>query len=141
MLTVREVSDEFEVETMVYASDFLEAEINAQIPRVKSFVDSLDAELHLLHINTPAYFEQTDDTLERMERVADEYDLEESMLYIYNDFNIEEGIINYSNLVDADLIVLVTHGFKGLKRLMSDNVTESVVNHSTIPVLSLHIKL
>jgi len=140
VLTVREASEEFEVETMVYASDFLETEINAQIPRVKSFVESLDAELHLLHINTPAYFEQTDDTLERMERVADEYELEESMLYIYNDFNIEEGIINYSNLVDADLIVLVTHGFKGIKRLMSDNVTESVVNHSNIPVLSLHIK-
>ena len=125
---------------MVYASDFLEDEINQQIPRVKSFVDSLNAELHLLHVNTPAYFEQTDDTLERMEKVAEEYEVGEAMLYIYNDFNIEEGIMNYSNLVGADLIVLVTHGFKGLKRIMSDNVTESVVNHAKIPVLSLHIK-
>jgi nucleotide-binding universal stress UspA family protein len=140
VLTVREVPEEFEVKTMVYASDFLEEEINRQIPRVKNFVDSLNAELHLLHVNTPAYFEQTDDTLERMENVAEEYEVGESMLYIYNDFNIEEGILNYSNLVGADLIVLVTHGFKGLKRLMSDNVTESVVNHAKLPVLSLHIK-
>jgi nucleotide-binding universal stress UspA family protein len=140
VLTVRDADKDFTMDTIVYASDFLEEEINAQLPRVKKLVDSVGAELHLLHVNTPAYFEQTDDVLERMEVVAEAYEVADAMQYIYNDFTIEEGILNYCRLVEADLAVLVTHGFTGIKRFLGDNVTETVVNHAKIPVLSLHVQ-
>lgn len=139
VLTVREEVQDIDIDCMVFASDYLEFDINEQLPKVKEMAEDLDSELHLLYVNTPAYFEQSEDTINRMERVAEQYDLDDAMQYIYNDFNIDEGIMHYSDLVDADMIVLVTHGFKGLKRLISDHVSESVVNHSKTPVLVFHV--
>ena len=139
VLTVREEVQDLEVDCMVFASDYLEFDINEQLPKVKNIAEVLESELHLLYVNTPAYFEQSDDTIDRMERVAEQYGLDDAMQYIYNDFNIDEGIMHYSDLVEADMIVLVTHGFKGLKRLISDHVSESVVNHSKTPVLVFHV--
>ena len=138
VLTIHDSFDEFDVRKIVFASDFSEDNVNQRIPEIKELSDLFKAELHLLMVNTPAYFEETKDSLQRMKDVANEYNVLESKSYVYNDFNIDEGVIHYSEMINADLIILVTHGFKGLKKLLSDNVTESVVNHSNIPVLSFH---
>jgi nucleotide-binding universal stress UspA family protein len=140
VLTIHDPIENFRVNRMVYAGDFLEDEVNDRIPTIKTMAESLGAELHTVLVNTPAYFEESGPALDRMKEVCAKYGLENAVQSVYNDFNIDEGVLHYSNRVEADLIVLVTHGFKGLKKLLSDNVTESVVNHSTIPVLSLHVK-
>jgi len=140
VLTIRDADDDYEVERMVFASDFAEEEINAEIPRVQSIAKLFDAELHLLFVNTPAYFERTRDSEARLKQVKDQYDLEDVKHTIYNEFNIEEGVIGYARSIDADLIAMVTHGYKGFRRMLNDNITETVVNHSKLPVLSLHPK-
>lgn len=49
--------------------------------------------------------------------------------------NVPEGVIDYADEVNADLIVLFTHGNKGLLHLLSGSVAEDVLNHATRPVL------
>jgi nucleotide-binding universal stress UspA family protein len=46
-----------------------------------------------------------------------------------------EDIIKTANYWEADLIIVGTHGRKGLARLLSSNVSDYVLHHSKIPVL------
>lgn len=48
-----------------------------------------------------------------------------------------EGICQYAEDVDADLIVIATHGRTGLARMLNGSVAEHVVRHAPCPVLSL----
>jgi nucleotide-binding universal stress UspA family protein len=46
-------------------------------------------------------------------------------------------ICDYATDVDADLIVIPSHGRTGLRRLLIGSVAETVVRHATVPVLVL----
>ena len=139
VLTINDKVQSLDVNKLVFASDFIEDEITDKIPAVASLANGLEAELHLLYVNTPAYFEESAHSMRRMKDVSEKHGLSNVVHAIYNDFNIDEGVIHYADHVDADLIVLVTHSFKGLKKFLSDNVAETVVNHSKRAVLTLHL--
>lgn len=53
--------------------------------------------------------------------------------------DVPDGIISYADEVDADLIVLYTHGYKGIRHFLSGSVAEDVLNHTTKPVLVMHV--
>lgn len=52
--------------------------------------------------------------------------------------NPHDDILTYANEHDIDLIVMGTHGRTGVKRALLGSVTEDVVRHSEIPVLTVH---
>lgn len=52
--------------------------------------------------------------------------------------NANEDILTYADDHDIDLIVMGTHGRTGVKRALLGSVTENVVRHSEIPVLTVH---
>ncbi len=52
---------------------------------------------------------------------------------------VYEGVIDYAEETNADLIVLFTHGYKGLRHLFSGSVAEDVLNHTTFPVLVMRV--
>jgi nucleotide-binding universal stress UspA family protein len=139
VLTVNSEYTDFRINKIVCSSDFLEDQINEQLPRVKKFADMFNAKLQLVYVNTPTYFEETIVVEERMDTICKEQGLTGITHHIYNAFDIDEGVIAFAKKQKADVICMITHGYRGVKKLFSDNVTESVVNHSQIPVLTLHI--
>lgn len=139
VLTVNDKCESFNIKRVVCSSDFTESPINEQLLRIKNFADSFMADLDLLYVNTPSYFEETNTVNQRMDEVIKKYGLEGAGTHIYNAFDIDEGVIAFSEQNGVDVIAMVTHGYRGMKKLFSDNITESVVNHSRIPVLTLHI--
>lgn len=52
--------------------------------------------------------------------------------------NPHDDILAYANDNDIDVIVMGTHGRTGVKRALLGSVTEDVVRHSDIPVLTVH---
>lgn len=52
--------------------------------------------------------------------------------------NPHDDILTYANKHDMDVIVMGTHGRTGIKRALLGSVTENVVRHSEIPVLTVH---
>lgn len=52
--------------------------------------------------------------------------------------NPHNDILTYATEHDTDLIVMGTHGRTGVKRALLGSVTENVVRHSEIPVLTIH---
>jgi nucleotide-binding universal stress UspA family protein len=47
-------------------------------------------------------------------------------------------ILDYAEEVDADLVVMGTHGRTGLERYLLGSVTEKVVRMAEVPVLTVH---
>lgn len=136
VLSVKDNVEVKEINKIMYASDFLEEKINDFIPNLLNVARFFDAELKLVFINTPTYFEETFDTHKRLRVLQEKYGFDMKMFEIYNDFNIEDGIMHYAANYNVDLISLITHGFGGIKKLISDNITETIVNHAKLPVLS-----
>lgn len=52
--------------------------------------------------------------------------------------NPHDDILTYASKNDIDVIVMGTHGRTGVKRALLGSVTENVVRHSEIPVLTVH---
>ncbi|MDX1278334.1 universal stress protein [Oceanihabitans sediminis] len=51
-------------------------------------------------------------------------------------YTIEDGIIQYADMVDADLIAVITNARKGLNHFIKGSVSEDVANHSRRPVIT-----
>lgn len=49
-----------------------------------------------------------------------------------------DDILSYAEDHEIDVIVMGTHGRTGVKRALLGSVTENVVRHSEIPVLTVH---
>lgn len=52
--------------------------------------------------------------------------------------NPHDDILTYAEENEIDVIVMGTHGRTGVKRALLGSVTEDVVRHSKIPVLTVH---
>jgi nucleotide-binding universal stress UspA family protein len=48
-----------------------------------------------------------------------------------------DGILHFADEEGIDLIVIATHGHTGLRHILMGNVTEKVVRHSRVPVLTV----
>ena len=46
-------------------------------------------------------------------------------------------IVKYAESVKADMIVMTTHGYRGVKHVLLGSTTEAVLRHAACPVLSV----
>ena len=51
--------------------------------------------------------------------------------------DISDGLVKAANKMKVDLIVMASHGRKGIKRLLLGSETQNVLTHSEMPVLVL----
>ena len=58
---------------------------------------------------------------------------------IYNDDTVEKGILNFSKIIDADLIGISTHGRQGIAHFFNGSISEDLVNHAKRPVITFKI--
>ena len=52
--------------------------------------------------------------------------------------DVAEEILNYSQTADGGLIVMGTHGYKGLERIMFGSVADKVVKAAGCPVMTIN---
>ena len=52
--------------------------------------------------------------------------------------DVSEKIVEYAGENDADMIVMGTHGYKGLERIMFGSVADKVVKSATCPVMTIN---
>lgn len=110
------------------------------VMKVKQLQHSLNAHLHVVYINTPLNFRQDILTRESLAQFAKRYMLKDCTTNVFNDVEEETGIINFTRMIDADMIAVGTHGRKGLSHLLSGSLAEDLVNHAKIPIWTYSIK-
>ncbi len=52
--------------------------------------------------------------------------------------DVAEKIVNYAAEVETDLIVMGTHGYKGLEKIMFGSVADKVVKSAPCPVMTIN---
>jgi nucleotide-binding universal stress UspA family protein len=138
VLIIKKEADDFEVNKFVFASDFSD-EIKKPFAKVVEFANKFDAELHLVMINTPSSFKPTHVAKEIMSAFISGFNINKYSTHIYNDVNVENGVLNFTNSIDADLIGMSTHGRKGLAHFFNGSISEDLVNHAVRPVVTFKI--
>lgn len=138
VLVIKKEEGEFSVEKFVFASDFSE-EIKGSFSKVVEFANKFNAHLNLVMINTPNSFKPTDVAKKIMHDFVSSFNVSNFTTHIYNDTNVEKGILNFAKSIDADLIGMSTHGRKGLSHFFNGSISEDLVNHAQRPVVTFKI--
>lgn len=138
VITVKRAINADEIKKIVFASDFGE-ESKTVIQHIKPLQELLGAELSLVKINTPNFFESSKNSRQKIESFIVKHGLSNTHGVIYNSNSEEEGIIEYAEEVEADMIAMATHGRTGFMHLLSGSIAEDVVNHAKRPVWTMKI--
>ena len=138
VLVVKKDIENFKIKNIVFASNF-KIDNRSAFQKILNFTLLFDAKLHLLKINTIHNFETTKDSSDAIRSFIDGFDLGEFTLNIYNDISVESGVLNFSKLIDADVIVLNTHGRRGLAHLFNGSIGEDLANHAKLPVVTFKL--
>jgi nucleotide-binding universal stress UspA family protein len=121
------------VKNIVFPND-LDLENEHLTLKVKELQNFFKATLHILYINSPAFFQRDVDTKMRLKDFAKRFMLKDYTLNVYNDVDQENGINNFTREVKGDLIALATHGRRGISHLVSGSIAEDIVNHVDCPI-------
>jgi nucleotide-binding universal stress UspA family protein len=138
VLVVKEWRNGFEIKNIVFASNFT-SKVDSVFPKIQKLSEMFNSKIHLLKVITPGNFEPTHYSINRMKDFVRKFYLSDYSINIFNDHSVEEGILNFSNSVNADLISMETHGRTGIAHLINGSITEDLVNHISLPVLSIKI--
>ncbi|MFC0605085.1 universal stress protein [Winogradskyella pulchriflava] len=131
-----------EFNTVVFASDFTDESVESYI-KAKMIFEKLEANVRLVYVNTPNTDFKSSIEIDRLisrflKKIEGNLDKFKEVTVV-SDYSIEEGILNFANKVDADLIAITTHGRKGLAHFFEGSISEDVANHSTLPVMTFKL--
>lgn len=139
VLVVKNSDVNIDFDVVVLACDLTEDSIKPYINTRKMFADIV-SKIHVVHVNLPNERFKSTTQLQKMAVnffVKAEGNLAglEDLSYV-SDYTIDDGILNFVTKNRADLIVMPTHGRKGLEHFFKGSVGEDVANHASIPVLT-----
>ncbi len=139
VLVIKNKTDNFKADNFVFASDFSQ-EIKKPFKQLLEIAGLFNSKLNLVMINTPSSFKPTHIAEKIMNDFIKEFNYPNYSLHIYNDVNVEKGILNFANSVQADLIGMCTHGRRtGFAHFFNGSVSEDLVNHAIRPVITFKI--
>lgn len=138
VLVIKKDRPAFEIKDFVFATDFSE-ECRKPLKKAHEFAESFGATLHLLYINTPSGFRTTAEAKQLMESFLKGTKLNNYTLNIYNDLSVEKGILGFAMETNAQLIGMSTHGRKGISHFFNGSISEDLVNHANMPVITFKI--
>ncbi|MBO3117821.1 universal stress protein [Winogradskyella sp. DF17] len=138
VLVVKSKPKSVEFNHAVLAIDFNENSISP-VKSALELLNQLAKKVTLLHINLPNLgFLSTDeihDQVEEFLKLGKFEDLKSSVDFTA-DHNVEDGVRNYAKRENADALAIITHGRTGINHFFGGSISEDLVNHSKLPVIT-----
>lgn len=138
VLVIKNEHDSFNINDFVFATDFTE-ECRKPFDQAQKFAKDVGAKLHLLYVNTPNDFKTTAEINTIMNTFIKGMGAENYTTNIYCDTSVEKGILGFATAINAQLIGMSTHGRKGLSHFFNGSISEDLVNHANMPVITFKI--
>lgn len=139
VIVIKDEDVTFPFKNIVFVSDFKE-DVTDAFKLVISIANKCNARIHLLCINTQSDFNSIALGLGPIEALLQKFpELKNYSMAVYNEPSVETGINTFVKQQPTDLIAMVTHGKTGFLSLFSKSIAEGVTNHSTLPVMTIHI--
>ena len=142
------------IDRILFPTDFSDSSRQA-LPYAVALAEAHDAELHLLHAsvlhasdpaNPSHHFPEMESLTTELEERADarmkkiiEEHAPEPLTVVHEQrrgISAPPVVLEYVDENDIDLVVMGTHGRRGLRHLMLGSVTEEVVRRASCPVLT-----
>lgn len=139
VIVVKKDSEKFKMKNLVFASNFKNTDDKVVFKKFLDFAHHFKSEIHLLKVNTPSQFENTQEATKKIKDFIADFDLPKFSINIYNDASVEKGILDFSKDINADIIALSTHGRSGLSHLFSASVTKTLSKKAMKPILTIKI--
>ena len=144
--------DDFTIENLLIPTDFSACADHALTHAIE-LADRFDANLHILHVVNeldPDWYGITDaqeravklraqireEAEERLHKLAPDDELE-TTISLQLSFDVADSINEYVEERAIDLVVMGTHGRKGMDRLMLGNVADKLIRHAPCPVMTV----
>jgi len=127
-----------DMKQIVFASDF-SVEAHKSFKKVLEFAALTGAQIHLLFVNVPYMFKETEDIDKLLNAFVAKYPKQKFTVATYNALSEERGIRMYAKWMNADVIAMATHGKSTFTQLFTPSIAETVANHSDISVLAIKI--
>ncbi|MCE3225618.1 MAG: universal stress protein UspA [Bacteroidetes bacterium] len=136
VITIRNEVAESEIKKIVFATDFSD-ESEKVFPEVEKLAKLLDAEIEIVKVVTRSKFETTRESEESISNFRQKFPDSKFNTTIYYDFNKQNGIRRFADTKMAGVIALGTGGREGISGFFRSNITKDLVNHSSMPVLTI----
>lgn len=137
LLTVKHRIEEPEINKIAFATDFSD-EAARVFPYIRRFADYFDADIYIVKVITPIEFKTQRENREVINSFISAGSDKEFPVTLYNDKRKEAGIIHFADDIKAGIIAIGTHGKNGISRFFSGSISEDLVNHSFLPVLTVN---
>lgn len=138
VLVVKRDRPNFKIENFVFATN-LSLESKSALQQAIEFATLMDAKLHLVFVNTANEFQTSVDTDNNLKKYMEGSSFNNYEFHVHNDSSVENGILNFAGKINADLVGMATHGRKGLSHFFNGSISEDLVNHANIPVVTFRI--
>ncbi|WP_424493081.1 universal stress protein [Salinimicrobium sp. GXAS 041] len=138
VLVIKKDRPDFKTDNFVFATN-LNPEGKKALQQVVEFAALVKAKLHLVFVNTANEFRTSEDTDNYLQDYMKDTPFDNYEFHVYNDSSVEDGILNFAKKINADLVGIATHGRKGLSHFFNGSISEDLVNHAGVPVVTFKI--
>lgn len=138
VLAVKNDPKDLTINELVFVSNFNE-EDRKPFEVLLDLSKKFESKIHLLNVNTMNRFKSTKRAKQKMEAFLSEHQNSKHSINIYNDDSVENGILNFSKEVNADLIAISTHERSGIFRLFNRSISKNLSKNSLKPVITFLI--
>jgi nucleotide-binding universal stress UspA family protein len=138
---------------IVFPTDFSEVSLSA-LPLAQRMAAVMDAQLHCIYtveephiyatldmgpVPIPTAEELSSSAATRLNQFAADHlhGMSKTAVTKVLTGRPAEEIVRYASDVDAEMIVMTTHGYSGVKHVVLGSTTEAVLRHASCPVLSV----
>lgn len=142
VLVIKSKNENFSVKNFVFATNW-EKESKQSLIDAYKLSQKLGAKMNILYVNTPGNtFLTSKEIDEKFNLLLKDTALSPDAVATsaYSDKTIEQGILNFSKKMNADLIGVTTHGRQGLAHFFNNSISEGIANHAELPVVTFKIE-
>jgi len=128
-----------DVDHIVFAISYFDSE-EYFATQLKAIQEMFSAKVHLVTVNTPSNFLTERDMISSLNNFVSNYQISNCSIHSYSDATEEEGIVHFAEDSEADAIAMATHGRTGITHLLTGSLSENLVNHAKLPVITFPLK-
>lgn len=137
VLIIKSEPKNLDLKNVVMATD-LNPESSLVFKQKLEMFSTLGSTVHLVYVNLPNnHFTSSKEFNEKLELFVAAGGSD--MVNFISCYTVEDGLIQYAEKTNADLIAVSTHARKGLHHFMKGSISEDLANHAKLPVMTFKL--
>ncbi|GHA81483.1 universal stress protein [Pontibacter akesuensis] len=128
------------LQNLLWVADFKAAkQPEKSVATIKMLQQLFHARLHLLQVIDKEDDAKTQQLKHNMQVFAEQLNLQNYELHLHHNYEVPAGVRSFNEVSEMDLVLIGTHGRKGISHLFYGSIAETLVNHCIRPLMTYHL--